>query len=222
MTKIDNGTIDYQAEILRKSIHLCSLSIPIVYYFTTKEFALTVLIPLTLISLFIDIGRFYFKPLEKIFYKYFGFMLRKHEKNHDEKNLSGASYVFISASLVILLFPKIFVITGFSVLIISDIFAALIGRRYGKIRFLKKSLEGTITFFVMGLLVILFTPKITGSAVEYLIAVFAVAVGAIVENISGGKADDNLTIPFAIGLTMWICYYIFLPDLALILPNVPN
>jgi len=36
------ATIDYKAELVRKSIHLVSLSIPTVYYFITKELALSI------------------------------------------------------------------------------------------------------------------------------------------------------------------------------------
>ena len=57
---------------------------------------------------------------------------------------------------------------------------------------------------------------------EYLIGIFAAFVGAIVENISFGFADDNLSIPLSVGLTMWALYLIFLPGLQLILPNVPR
>lgn len=222
MTVSERATIDYQSEILRKGIHLCSLSIPVIYYFITKELALSILIPLTVFSLVVDIGRYYFKPLAEVVHKLFGFMMRKHEVDEKKKNLNGATYVLISAVLVIILFPKVFVVTGFAVLIIGDIAAALIGRKYGQTQFLYKSLEGTLAFFVFSCFVILLAPKIEGNLTEFIIGFFAVAVGAIVENISSGWADDNLTIPVSISITMWILYSIFLPELALILPNVPN
>lgn len=222
MVASDHATIDYRSEVLRKAIHLCSLSIPIIYYFITKELALKILIPLLIISLIIDLGRYYFKPIRDFFYNFFGFLLRRHEKDHKRKNLNGATYVLISAVLVILIFPKVFVVTSFSVLIVGDIAAALIGRKFGKTRFLLKSMEGTIAFFVFSCVVILFTPKIQGSLIEFIIGFISVAVGAIAENVSIGWADDNLTIPITIGITMWILYALFLPHLSLVLPNVPN
>ena len=54
MTASDNGSIDYKFEILRKGIHLCSLSIPIAYYYMTKELALSILVPLLVFSLFLE------------------------------------------------------------------------------------------------------------------------------------------------------------------------
>ena len=222
MTSIDNGTIDYRDEVIRKSIHLCSLSIPVIYYFITKELALTILIPLALFSLILDVGRFIFPPLKKIFYPIFGFLLRKHEKDDNKKSLNGATYVLISAVIVVLIFPKLFVVTGFAVLIIGDIAAALIGRKFGKHKFLQKSLEGTLAFFIFSCIVVLFTPKVGGGLAEYLIGFAAVGVGAIAENVSSGFVDDNLSVPISVGLAMWLLYLIFLPNLGLILPNVPN
>lgn len=221
MTSIDNGTIDYKNEVIRKSIHLCSLSIPVVYYFISRELALSVLIPLALLSLLIDVGRFFYPPLKKVFYLFFGFLLRKHEKDENKKNLSGATYVFISAVVVVLLFPKIFVITGFAVLIIGDIFAALIGRKFGRHKFLYKSLEGTSAFFISSCIVVLLTPKLTNGIDEYLIGFVAVAFGAIAENLSSGWLDDNLTVPISVGLIMWVLYLVFFPGLSLVLPGVP-
>lgn len=222
MKEIDKGTIDYKTELLRKSIHLCSLSIPIVYYFITRELALTILIPLSLLSLILDLARYFIKPFSSFFYKVFGFMLRKHEMDKKKKNLNGATYVLLASSAVILFFPKVFVIPSIAVLIIGDISAALIGRKFGKHKFLSKSLEGTLAFVITGSIVVMFTPKIEGNILEYAGAVAAVIVGAIAENISYGWADDNFSIPVAMCLTFMVFYMLLLPDMPLILPNVPQ
>ena len=222
MTTSERATIDYKSEILRKLVHLCSLSIPVGYYFLTKETTLSILFPMALFSLMIDYGRYYSKPLQLLIDKIFGFMMRDHEKDSKKKNLSGATYVLISAVLVIFLFPKIFAIAGFAVFIVGDMAAALLGRRFGRTKFLFKSLEGTLAFFVFSCAVILFTPKISGSFQEYIIGFIAVGIGALAENISGSWADDNVTIPVSIGIVMWLLYSIWLPDLNLVLPYVPN
>ena len=222
MTDLDRATIDYRSEVIRKSIHLFSLSIPTVYYFITKELALSILIPLCVFSLLVDYGRYYSKPLAELVYKIFGLIMRKHEFDSKKKNLNGATYVLLSAVIVVLIFPKVFVVTSFAVLIIGDISAALIGRKFGKTKFLFKSLEGTLAFFFFSCFVVLLSPKIEGSITEYMIGFIAVAVGAIAENISGDWTDDNLTIPISISITMWFLYALLLPQLSLILPNVPN
>jgi dolichol kinase len=213
MTQIDNGTIEYKNELLRKSIHLCSLSIPIIYYFIDKSTALSILIPLTVISVIIDFGRFFYAPLNSFIQKFFGFIMRKHEIDSEKKNLNGASYVFIAATISLWIFPKIIFITAFSILIICDIAAALIGRKYGKHKFLAKSLEGTVAFFIFACIVVLLTPKFGNGNLEYVIGFIGGAIGALIENVSYGWADDNLTIPISIGLTMWGLYLVLLPNL---------
>ena len=222
MTQIDNGTIKYKDELFRKLIHLTSLSIPIVYYFITTETAALILGILAGLALIIDLGRYIHSETGKVFYKFFGFLLREHELDHKKRNLNGATYVLISALISVLIFPKVIFISAFSILIVSDSLAALIGRKFGKHKFLSKSLEGTLTFFVSACIVILFTPKVGGFSEEYLIGFIAAFVGAIVENISFKLVDDNLSIPLSVGFTMWGLYLALLPNLELTLSNVPR
>ncbi|MHB1687714.1 MAG: diacylglycerol/polyprenol kinase family protein [Ignavibacteriaceae bacterium] len=222
MTQIDQGTINYRDEVVRKLIHLCSLSIPILYYFIPRTDAIIILSIFTFVAIFLDLSRYFYPNFGKFFYKIFGFLLRRHEVDHKKKNLNGATYVFISALICAIIFPKVFFVTAFSILIVSDSMAALIGRKWGKHKFLSKSLEGTVAFFISASLVVMFTPKISGLPAEYYIGIIAAAVGAIVENISFGFADDNLSIPISIGLTMWALYIFWLPGTRLILLNVPR
>lgn len=222
MTQVDNGTIHYRDEIIRKFIHLCSLSIPIVYYFIPRNSALIILGLMTATALFLDLGRYLSPGIGKFFYKFFGFLLRQHEIDHKKRNLNGATYVLLSAFICVLIFPKIIVITAFTVLIISDTLAALIGRRFGRHKFLFKSLEGTLAFFLSGIIVVLLSPKIEYRISEYMIGIISTAFGAIIENVSFGLADDNLVIPISVGAAMWLLYLLFLPDLNLVLQNVPR
>lgn len=222
MTHIDNGTIHYRDELVRKLIHLFSLSIPIIYYFIPTKTSITILIFFTAFALVIDLGRHFSSIFAKIFYKVFGFLLRKHELDDKKKNLTGASYVLISALVCALIFPKVIFITAFTILIISDTTAALVGRKFGKTKFLRKSLIGTFSFFISASLVIFFTPKVGNFPKEYMIGFIAAFIGAIVENLSGGYADDNLSIPLSVGFTMWGFYLLILPNLELTLHNVPR
>jgi dolichol kinase len=222
MIPTDNGNINYRDEVVRKLIHLCSLSIPIIYYFIPKLTAVSILGILTILAIIIDVSRHLSPSFGKIFYMGFGFLLRKHEVDRKKKNLNGATYVFISALLGVIIFPKVLFLTAFPVLIISDSTAALICRKYGKHKLLAKSLEGTLAFFISASIVVLFTPKLNGSILEYFIGFLAVAFGAIVENISFGFADDNLTIPISVGFAMWGLYILLFPGIQLILPYVPR
>ena len=222
MTHIDRGTIDYKDELVRKLIHITSLSIPIIYYFISRSIALIILGSLTGFAIVLDLSRYFSPQIGKVFYKIFGFLLRRHEVDEQKKNLNGATYVLLSATLGVLIFPKVIFITAFSILIIGDTMAALIGRKYGRHKFMAKSFEGTLAFFISSCIVVLFTPKIGYFSEEYIIGFFAAVIGAIIENISFGYIDDNFSIPLAVGSTMWILYIIFLPNLDLTLSFVPG
>lgn len=200
----------YATEIIRKSIHLCSLAIPLVYYWISKVEALSILIPLALVLGVLDVARLFHPPTGRLYAKYLGFLLRPHERHDRGRSLNGATYVLLSAIICIILLPKIIFITAFAVLIISDTSAALIGRRFGRHRFFNKSVEGTAAFFVSGLIVVALAPKAAWLPAEYAIGAFAVLVGAIVEA-SPFPLDDNLSIPFSIGGVMWLMYALFLP-----------
>jgi dolichol kinase len=210
----DTATIDYKHELVRKAIHMCSLSIPIIYYFLSKEQALWLLIPLTAAFLAVDIARHYSETISRWFYRWFGWLLRKHEQGGSAKRLSGATNVLLSACFCVLVFPKIITINAFAILIVSDTTSALIGRRFGKKRFFKKSLEGSLAFFFSAIVVILLAPKVERLAMEYAIGTFACAVGAIVEAMSS-LIDDNISVPISIGFTMWLLYWLFLPTVDL-------
>ncbi len=209
-----NATIDYRSELFRKSIHLCSLSIPIVYFYITRELALTLLAPLALAFLFVDLTRYYHKPTADWFYRWFGRLLRKHEQDSNRKRLNGATTVLLSACLCVLIFPKVITVNAFAVFIISDITAALVGRRFGRRPFLHKSLEGALAFLLSAIVVILVTPKIDGLVQEYVIASVAAFAAAVVESLSV-HVDDNLSVPLVFGFVLWGLYFLFLPSVNL-------
>ena len=206
MNQIDHGTIDYKDELVRKSIHLTSLLIPIIYYFITKTSAAIILGCLSFVAVILDLTRYFSPEIGKIFYKVFGFLLRRHEVDEKKKNLNGATYVLLSGLIGILIFPKIIFITAFAILIIGDIMAALIGRKFGRHKFLAKSFEGTLAFFLSSCIVVIFTPKVGYFQEEIIIGFIAAFIGAITENVSLGFVDDNLSIPLIVGFSMWILY----------------
>ena len=209
------ATIDYKHELVRKAIHLFSLSIPTIYFFISKQFALCLLLPITAAVIIVDMARYYIPSVGHWFYKWFGWLLRRHETDINKKRLNGASNVLISALLCVLLFPKVIAINAFTILIISDTTSALIGRRFGRHRFFAKSLEGSLAFFVSAILVILVAPKIDKLLLEYIIGFIAAAIGTVVEALPI-KIDDNLTIPISVGFSLWALYALFLPTINLL------
>lgn len=207
---VADHNISFIQELLRKSIHLSSFSIPICYIFFSKESMLMVLVPLMIFIVCVDIVTRKNLFIRNIYLKLFGFMLRKHEIQSQEILLNGASWVMISAVLTIYFFPHIVAIISLSVLFIADIGAAIIGRRFGKKQFFglkHKSWAGTMSFAFLAFIV----SAIYGFAFEFDLLFFVVAIcasifAAFCEAISKEvlHTDDNLTIPISYGIAMWL------------------
>lgn len=210
---------NYHIELVRKSIHLFSLSIPIIYYFISQATALSILIPLTAAFFIVDIARYYYQPVAAWFYATFGWLLRSKERDVEKKRLNGATNVLLSATLCVLVFPKLITVTAFSILIVSDSTAALIGRKFGKHPFLKKTAEGSAAFFLSAVAVVALAPKVENSLGEYLIGIFAGGIGTLVEAVSM-SIDDNISIPVSVGVALWLLYLVFYP--ALEISNTPT
>lgn len=209
-----------QVEFIRKGIHFCSLSIPIIYFCVSKQTALSVLIPLTTAFVIVDTTRYFHQPTAELFYRIFGVLLRRHEFGEQTKTLNGATYMLISATLCVLIFPKFLVITSFAILIISDASAALVGRSFGKHKLIwratsHKTLEGSIAFFLSAIVVIFFTPKLAGLPGEYLIGIGGAVVGTVAEIISFGVIDDNIAVPVSVSGVIWALYALIYPNLSI-------
>ena len=82
-------------ESLRKIIHLAFLIIPFSYHylFSNRKTFLFFLVPLTMLSLIIDISRLKHPTIKRIFNDLVGILLRKHELN----DFTGATYMMISS-----------------------------------------------------------------------------------------------------------------------------
>lgn len=200
-----NSQISYKQELLRKSIHLCSLSMPLLYYFTDYHITMSFIIPLLILVITIDLLSKKGRILHNFIFKYFGSMLREHEKKEGFV-LNGASWVLISAVLIFFIFPKILAVTSFTILIISDLAAALIGRRFGKHSLFDKSWEGTFAFFISASLVVIIY-WLTLPEVNYFFlafGIFASVIAGFTEAVSKVlKMDDNISVPTSFCVVMW-------------------
>lgn len=197
--------ISYKQEVLRKLIHLFSLSIPIVYFHIDRLTALTILLPLALLAVGLDFLSKKENAFSEFIQKYMGAMMRAHEKKKNKIVLNGASWVLISAYLTILMFPKLLAVTGFAILIISDLTAALVGRKFGKHPLFNKSWEGTLSFMGSAVLVVAFLGFCVSAPWTFYAAgvIGAVAAGFVEAAAKILKADDNLTIPLSFGVVVW-------------------
>lgn len=203
-----HSELPYSSEVKRKLIHLFSLNIPIWYIFLSKTIALSVMLFIMVITVLLDITSKRVPLVSNIWDKIFGDILRIHEK--DKLLLNGASWLTISACLIIFIFPKIIAVVALSILIVSDISSALIGIKFGKTPFFKKSLEGSTAFFVSASLVVLIYYFIFQAGTIFLLAgIIASFVSAFFEAASKNlKIDDNLLAPISFSIVLWLGEFI--------------
>lgn len=209
MSKFDQ--ITYTSEIQRKSIHIVSMLIPIIYFFIDTKTALLILFPMTIITILIDVSLYYSESFRKLAYPLLGGMLRPHERHRTSLVLNGASWVMIAACITIAVFPKSLAIIGYSIVILSDIAAALIGRKYGTTPFLDKSLQGSMAFFFVSL----FVSAIWTVVFDFTFHFFAITViGSLIATVAEAsttrlKLDDNLAVPLSFASVTWVLSGIF-------------
>lgn len=186
------------AEVNRKLVHLLSLVIPFIYYFTNKSIAVAFVSITFIILTSWDVLRL--NNNNKIFSVINNIFLRKSEV----KRLSG-SFFFISACLIgVIFFGKYVFILSVCILIISDTFAALVGINYGKHKIYNKSLEGGLAFFITGLLVIILVNLLFNKPVLSISCLIALIVSTVAELYSYKlKINDNFLILVVFGCTYY-------------------
>jgi dolichol kinase len=192
MEEIDRLELRY--EVARKAIHVSSLSIPVIYWFISRELALLLLLPLFSGFFLIDLLKNFFTPVSEWYHRTFDLMLRTHELERTKLHLNGATYIVMAAVLLVLFFPKIIAVTAFSLVAVSDTLAAIIGKSFGKHRFGQKSVEGSAAFFVSALVVVGVVPGLN-IFVGIIMAIAATLTEGLMVHIGKFKVDDNLSIP---------------------------
>ncbi|MCX6139802.1 MAG: dolichol kinase [Candidatus Kapabacteria bacterium] len=214
----NKAQITYSSEIARKGIHLASLLIPIIYLQLEHSTGLLVLVSMTAASIALDALMHYHEPSRKFKLSTMGHLLRPHERHEDRFLLTGASWVLISATSTFLVFPTLIAVTAFSVLIVSDTCAALVGRRYGSRPFLDKSAVGAVTFILSSMVVVVVYGKIYGPAWPFFAigALSSIVAGVVEAGSIRMRLDDNLSVPFSFAIVMWalgvLLVYLGFPD----------
>lgn len=213
--------LDLPYEIARKAIHLSSLSIPLIYWQISREVALLLLLPLFAGFFFVDLLKNFSNPVSDWYHRTFDSMLREHELQTGRIQFNGATCIMISAVLLVFFFPKIIAVASFSMVAVSDTFASVIGKAFGKHRFGKKSIEGSLAFLVTAILVVLFVPGLDWR-IGLVMALAGTVTEAFVVAIGSYRIDDNLTIPIASAAIGMICYLLFLPGDIPLLDGIPE
>lgn len=191
--------IKYNEEIIRKLIHISSLWIPFLYLYSTTALMLKILLPLTITAIFIDFSRKYIPKLNQLIHNLIGNIMRSHEQN----SFAGATYLFISSTLTIAFFSKEIAIFALTILMISDMLAAIIGRKFGKTALFEKSLEGSLSFIISALFIYYYFITIYNFNLPLKQSLLAILAATIAELFAKKiHLDDNFAIPLAVSLIL--------------------
>lgn len=188
-----------RTELPRQIIHLSGLIFVIFAQFIERE---TTIIFFSLIALFFFLYSWYVRGqerklanfIEKFETKFRDFIFRF--EREDVKNpFTGAMFFYVGCALTFFLFPLPVASAACAMLAVGDSLSTLIGRKFGRHRMGRKSLEGSFAcFFGSFLAGIFFVNPLLSFA------------GAIASSLAElfPKVNDNLTIPVVSGLVMFL------------------
>lgn len=163
--------------------------------------------------LVVEILKYKSKSIYNLYTKFFSYMLREHEYDTKKVRINGASWVLIADVVCIAAFPKLIAVTGMLLLSFADSSSAITGRLYAKKQYAaNRSYIGSITFFVVGVLIIFLTPKYFYQPKEYIIGIIAV-FGTTIADALNLPSDDNLTIPVVTSVLLYVLYILFYPGI---------
>ena len=197
--------ITYRQEVYRKLIHLSSLWMVAAIYVLDRPWALLLFGILGVGVLCLERVRRLDHPAGRILNRFFLNMMRAEERESTYRP-TGAFFVLAGAFVSTLAFGQAVAMTALAMMLTGDIVAALVGRRFGRIRIMDKSLEGTAAFFVTAFLFAVLISALVPVPDHFFRASAAGALaGAIAELFAKKiKIDDNLVVPLAAGVVMSI------------------
>lgn len=185
-----------QDEAPRKAIHLMSIVIPLGILHLPIDVTRRGLLLATLLFLGIDLARLHDARVRTYFTKFFGRLIRRHERN----DLLASTYMLVSALLATALFSREVAAAAYLFLVVGDTVAALVGKAWGRTRVFGKTLEGFAAGFAASFVsAILLVPGLSWGVLA------AGALAAAIVEILPIPIDDNFRIPLLSGLVLqWL------------------
>lgn len=196
----EGAEITYNEEALRKGLHAFTIIIPLVYYFIPRSTALLILAAAAVVAVILDLSRMTGHP----FWTRFGIILfGKMVRPREKERFTGASYILSTDFLVVLMFDKPVALCAIAFIALGDTAAAMVGRRWGKHKYGRKSVEGSLGFLVTAAAIATFFHYIYGNSLPLVVGISGALVATLVEGMSI-RSDDNLTVPIVTGLYMQV------------------
>lgn len=199
MKTLTRTTGNIKSEYYRKAIHLSSLWIPLFIYTQDHIFSAAFLLCLCALDFFIEYLSFrHTGNLDHVIKKNLIKTMRYDEIQKNTFHLSGAFFVLVSAFCCTIIFSREVACLSLCVMILSDAAAALVGKYHGKIKISEhKTLEGSLAFFIMAMIVSGIYCGLTPLLIKGLAAA---SVSTLTELYAKKiKLDDNFLIPLVYG-----------------------
>ena len=187
-------------EVRRKVIHLSSILIPLVFgYVSFTSFILLFCIIYGL-WVFIDMQRRVKPQVQALLKHYLGDVFRPEEA----QTFSGATHLGLGVLLTTVFFDHKTAIMALTILAVCDSVASLVGEKYGHIKIGNKTLEGSLAFFISGMVIIcLFIWGFGYKAIFLWENIFALIATTFAELYSQKlKMNDNVLIPLVYSLSV--------------------
>ena len=171
-------------------------AIPLLGIFVSSGVMVILLAALSGLALLVEIARLRLPNFNHLLLGWLKPLLKETE----DRRITGATYIAISAFVAFLVFDKPVAIVALFFLSLGDPMAALVGSRMGGVRILGKSPWGTLAFVIVALAVA--GVLSAAGVVSFGWALVAgAAVAALVELVPTAL-DDNVTIPLVSGASM--------------------
>jgi dolichol kinase len=188
--------LSFRRELTRKSLHLLSAAVPVVYALGVPRTPLIVLLSAgAILALVVELARAWHEAVRAHFDHFFGALLREHER----VRWSGATWLVLALLGLVIFTPRDIAIAGMWALSVGDAAAAIIGRALARASTGGKTIAGSIACVAVTLIGAVTIAHL--SMAEGLIAALAAAVA------ERPKAwlDDNVRIAVAvsIGIFLW-------------------
>lgn len=146
---------------------------------------------LTLLLFLGEVVRFSIPALNRLFFR----LLRPLASPREARRVASSTWYVAGCFVAVTLFPREVAVAAILILALADPVATYVGRRWGRRPFGTGTVEGSVAFGIVALLIL---APLAGWGVGALVA----AATTVVERIPW-PLDDNLTIPLVSGLLLW-------------------
>lgn len=194
-------TFTFRNELGRKALHLLALVVPMGIWWLGRATSLTILVPCCIVAVVGDVLRVRSAGFRTFIHRVFGSLMRPEEVPPlgGPIYVNGATWVLLSATLLVALFPVDLAVPAFVMFMIADAAAALVGSRLGRIYWpgSRRTVEGSLAFVVTGFLVLIAFPD-----VAYAAALACALIGASAEALPR-PLNDNMRVPLVVATLLW-------------------